>query len=108
MTQETKPHCETEPGSCRCDGTGAYTVSIPIANAVVSIQRECPVHGQPPQPVRQLALDTSTRRVGEVMQEPASRSYWQQYSLRPAGGGREWTVKPRNVRLLDDADLEDR
>jgi len=91
---------------CRCKGGGTYTVSVPIADAVVSIERECPVHGQQATPLRALALDTSTNRLGEVMQEPSSRGYFGEYSLRPVGGGQEWPVKPRHVQVLDDIHRE--
>ena len=90
------------PEDCRCDGSGIYTVSIPVADAVVPIERQCPVHGQAHTPVRQLAFDTSTKRIGEVVQEPTQRGYFQQYSLRPVGGGLEWEARPRHVQLLND------
>ena len=94
----TQPQSAAE---CPCDGSGTYTFSISVANAVVSTTRQCPVHGQSPRHDRPLALDTATNRIGEVMETadtPGSRNlYW----LRPIGGGREWDVEPQNVQLLD-------
>lgn len=96
----------TADPQCLCAGGGTYTVSIPVADAVVSIERTCPAHGRSPAPVRRLALDTATQRIGEVMQEPAEHGYWSRYALRSVGGGREWDVQPRHVQLLDDIPME--
>lgn len=81
---------------CRCDGSGTYTVSIPIADAVVSDQRQCPVHGQMQGRPRQLVRDRTRGRVGEVMDQ-RSTSDGIRLDLRPPGGGREWLADPLNL-----------
>src|SRR4051812_33043395 len=77
---------------CPCGGTGAYTVNIPLADAVVSDLRLCLEHGLTP---RARLLDTTTERVGELMDVTvASRRVW----LRPVGGGREWSADIGSLR----------
>lgn len=49
---------------------------------------------------RQLARDTRSNRVGDVMAEPSPASYGK-YWLRPPGGGCEWDVPRECVQLLD-------
>lgn len=79
---------------CRCDGSGTYTVSIPIADAVVSDRRQCPVHGHVPGGERLLVRDhTNHGRVGEVM-DRRTTSDGVRLDLRPPGGGREWLADP--------------
>lgn len=95
----------TDATSCRCNGTGAYTVEIPIAGAVVSTERPCPAHVPPSTPVRDLAFDTQEKRLGEVMAEPGE--YSKDYYLRDPGGGVEWLAKPEHVEIVDAALLED-
>lgn len=105
MTQETKPDCETERKACRCNGTGAYAVEIPIADAVVTTERPCPAHVPSSTPVRDLAFDTHEKRLGEVMAEPGE--YSKDYYLRDPGGGIEWPAKPEHVEIIDTAALDD-
>ena len=87
----------TAQSKCRCDGSGAYTVSIPVADAVVSIPRQCPVHGGQVLPERTLVRDRANHsRVGEVMDQ-RSTSDGPRLDLRPPGGGREWVADPAHL-----------
>ena len=87
---------------CRCGGSGTYTVSIPVADALVSATRQCSFHGQPPPLNRPLAFDTATNCIGEVMDTADAQGSQNLYWLRPIGGGREWTVHPQNLQLFED------
>jgi hypothetical protein len=57
---------------------------------------------------RQLARDTSTGRVGEVMPHPWGAEKPAVIHLRPVGGGIEWAVRAEHVQLLDNEQQEDR
>lgn len=48
---------------------------------------------------RELALDTSTGRVGEVM-DTIDTSHGRRVYLRPVGGGREWSTDETDVQLV--------
>jgi len=77
---------------CRCKGTGAYTVEVALADAVVLDERICLDHGLIH---RAPLLDTTTGRVGELMDVAlASHRVW----LRPIGGGREWSADVGGLR----------
>lgn len=84
------------PPECRCNGSGTYTVSIPIADAVVIDERQCPVHGQPPHRLRPLVRDRIRGRVGEVMDQ-RNTSDGVRLDLRAPGGGREWLADPAHL-----------
>lgn len=86
----------TEQPACRCDGSGTYTVSIPIADAVVSMERQCLVHGQPQIQPRPLVHDRTRGGVGEVMDQ-RSTSDGIRLDLRSPGGGREWVADPAHL-----------
>jgi hypothetical protein len=93
--------------SCPCDGSGTYTVSIPVADAVVSATRQCSIHGQPPPRNRLLAFDTASNCIGEVMDTADAQGSQNLYWLRPIGGGREWTVQPQDLQLFEDDALRE-
>lgn len=77
---------------CRCRGTGAYTVEISLADAVVTDQRLCVEHGLHP---RARVYDIAKCQVGEVMEiTDNSVSVW----LRPPNGGREWKTTVESLR----------
>lgn len=84
------------PAPCRCRGTGAYVVNIPVADAVVSDRRLCLDHGLTP---RALLMDNATpdKRLGELMdvtgEDPDRRAH-----LRPVGGGCEWSTAVEDLR----------
>lgn len=61
-----------------------------------------PAHDRKPQllPRRELALDTSTGRKGEVM-DRIDTSHGERIYLRPPGGGREWEVPASQVTYLE-------
>lgn len=82
------------PTECPCKGTGAYVVDITLADAVVSDRRLCLDHGLTP---RAKLLDTTTERVGELM-EVITTSHGPRAFLRPPGGGREWSTSVGNLR----------
>jgi len=85
---------EAAQRACLCDGTGAYTVEIVLADAVVSDRRLCLVHGLTP---RARVLDTTTGRVGVVM-EVVSTSNGDRAFLRPPDGGIEWSTTVGSLR----------
>lgn len=84
------------PASCRCRGTGAYVVNIPLADAVISDRRLCLIHGLTP---RALLVDDGTpdKRLGELMDVTGSDPHRRAH-LRPVGGGREWSTEIKNLR----------
>lgn len=82
----------TDP--CRCGGTGAYTVEIALADAVVSDRRLCPEHGLYR---RARVLDTTTGRVGLLMDVITTSRGTRAY-LRPPDGGKEWTTNVDSLR----------
>lgn len=79
---------------CPCKGTGAYTVEIPLTDAVVSDRRLCLTHGLYH---RARVLDTTTGRIGEVM-DVISTSHGDRAYLRPSGGGKEWSTSVGSLR----------
>jgi hypothetical protein len=85
---------QTAPSDCPCGGTGAYTVDIRLADAVVSDQRLCLKHGLTP---RTQLLDTTTQRVGELMEVTGTDPYRRAW-LRPVNGGREWDTHIDSLR----------
>jgi hypothetical protein len=84
----------SEPPHCRCGGTGAYIVMIALADAVVSDRRLCLDPGLKP---RAPLLDTTTERVGELMEVTGNGPYRRAW-LRPIGGGREWSTDVGSLR----------
>lgn len=87
-------HSETAQRACLCDGTGAYTVEILLADAVVPDRRLCLVHGLA---ARSRVYDTTTGRIGvvmEVVSHTAGDSVW----LRPPDGGTEWKTTVGSLR----------
>lgn len=48
---------------------------------------------------RELALDTATDRVGEIM-DTVDTTHGKRVYLRPAGGGREWSTDEKNVQPM--------
>lgn len=75
----------TDPPPCRCNGTGAYTAEVSVANAVVLVHRVCLKHLA----IRTRLKDTATNRIGEVMDVSTAAG---RVHLRPVGGGREWST----------------
>jgi hypothetical protein len=53
---------------------------------------------------RRLAHDSTTGRVGEVMEITRVNGIPTRIHLRPVGGGREWSADPDDVRLVQDAE----
>lgn len=97
VRQDTKTDDDSataRPLPCRCGGTGAFTIDIKLADAVVSDRRLCLVHGLTP---RRLLLDTSTQRVGELMEVTGTGPYRRAW-LRPPNGGKEWDTHVGNLR----------
>jgi hypothetical protein len=83
-----------QPDACPCNGSGAYTVTIPLADAIVSDRRLCLDHGLTP---RARLLDTTTGRTGELMEVTGQgdlRRAW----LRPVAGGTEWSTSVGSLR----------
>jgi len=89
------PGSATAPAElCRCKGTGAYTVEIALKDAVVSDRRLCLDHGLSR---RARVYDTTTGRVGLVMDVIAT-SHGTRVYLRPPEGGREWATGVDSLR----------
>jgi hypothetical protein len=87
------------PSECRCGGTGAYTVNIAIAGAVVSDQRMCVEHGLYP---RARVYDTNHCRTGVVME--VTKNIMGLFAwLRPEDGGTEWQTSVGSLRPPQDA-----
>lgn len=82
---------------CCCGGTGAYTVEIKLADAVVSDRRLCLVHGLKP---RARLLDIGTQRVGELMEVTGQDPYRRAW-LRPVNGGKEWDTHVDTLRPVE-------
>lgn len=79
------------PHSCR---DGFYTASIPIADAVISDQRPCPIHGAARM---QLVRDSATDRIGEIRDyftKQEGEAVW----LRPLNGEPEWPALVSDLR----------
>jgi hypothetical protein len=85
---------DTAHRACLCDGTGAYTVEIVLADAVVSDRRLCLVHGLR---ARSRVYDSTTGRLGVVM-EVAATGPGDRAWLRPPGGGLEWSTTVGSLR----------
>lgn len=49
---------------------------------------------------RELARDTATDRVGEIMHIGREHGTPIEVWLRPVGGGEEWTTKPEHVERI--------
>jgi hypothetical protein len=86
---------------CReCRDTRERSAVIPLANAVLLLNEPCPYCPPLEPPPRQLARDTATDRVGEIMHIARENGAPVEIWLRPVGGGAEWTTKPEHVQRI--------
>lgn len=85
------------PTDCRCGGTGAYTVEISVADAVVLVRRLCIDHIARRALVRERNGDKRTAEVMDIIKTSRGTLVY----LRSPGGGKEWTADVDALELVE-------